>query len=87
MTEYNPSRDAVVAAAKVIYADSISNHAGDNAPQIIDACERVAHNVLGAAGALIAELAWDEGRKHGARYPYGERGLGTDDNPYRNDAQ
>lgn len=26
---------------------------------------------------------WDEGRKHGARYPYGERGLGTDDNPYR----
>lgn len=27
--------------------------------------------------------AWDEGRKHGATYPYGERGLATDDNPYR----
>lgn len=27
--------------------------------------------------------ACDEGRKHGATYPYGERGLATDDNPYR----
>jgi hypothetical protein len=40
---------AVTAAAKVIYADNISNHAGDNAPQIIDACERVARKVLEAA--------------------------------------
>lgn len=31
----------------------------------------------------IPALAWDEGRKHGATYPYGERGLATDDNPYR----
>ena len=27
--------------------------------------------------------AWDEGRKHGSTYPYGQRGLATDDNPYR----
>ena len=33
--------------------------------------------------ATIQAQAWDEGRKHGARYPYGERGLATDDNPYR----
>lgn len=47
--------EAVVAAAKVIYADNISNHAGDNAPQIIDACERVARKVLEAvAPHLIA---------------------------------
>lgn len=31
----------------------------------------------------IKAEAWDEGRKHGARYPYGKRGLGSDDNPYR----
>lgn len=33
--------------------------------------------------AVIQAQAWDEGRKHGARYPYGQRGLATDDNPYR----
>jgi hypothetical protein len=40
--------------------------------------------VLGKAAilALMAE-AWDEGRKHGASYPYGKRGLASDDNPYR----
>jgi len=26
---------------------------------------------------------WQQGRDHGATYPYGERGLATDDNPYR----
>ena len=26
--------------------------------------------------------AWDEGRAHGAMWPYGHRGLATDDNPY-----
>jgi hypothetical protein len=39
--------------------------------------------ILTAAAPFIAAQAWDEGRKHGATYPYGERGLATDDNPYR----
>jgi hypothetical protein len=57
---------AVIAAAKVLYADKISNHAGDNAPQIIDACEKVARKVLEAAAphlmAPILALAdqWQE---------------------------
>jgi len=45
----NISDEAVVAAAKVLYADKISNHAGDNAPQIIDVCEKVARTILEAA--------------------------------------
>lgn len=39
-----------------------------------------------AAAPRIAEQAWDEGRNCGARFPYGKRGLGTDDNPYRSPA-
>lgn len=57
--------EAVVAAAKVLYADKISNHAGDNAPQIIDACEKVARKVLEAAAPYIAAQAWDEGIESG----------------------
>ena len=48
------------------------------------------HTISAADIAAVADMikaakanGWDEGRKHGARYPYGERGLGTDDNPYR----
>ena len=43
------------------------------------ALEAAAPHLIQAAKAE----AWDEGRGHGARYPYGERGLATDDNPYR----
>jgi hypothetical protein len=43
------SIEAVIAATKVLYADNISNHSGDNAPQIIDACEEVARKILEAA--------------------------------------
>jgi dihydropteroate synthase len=45
--------EAVEAAAKVLSADKISNHAGDNAPQIIDACEKVARKVLEAAAPIL----------------------------------
>ena len=38
---------------------------------------------LEAAAPHMMAQVWDEGRKHGATYPYGERGLATDDNPYR----
>lgn len=55
------SDEAVEAAAKVLYADKISNHAGDNAPQIIDACEKVARKVLEAAAPHIAAEAWEAG--------------------------
>jgi hypothetical protein len=36
-----------------------------------------------AASPHLMAVAWDEGRTHGAAYPYGKRGLATDDNPYR----
>lgn len=52
--------DAVTAAAKVIYADNISNHAGDNAAKIIEACERVARKVLEAAAPHLMAASWDE---------------------------
>lgn len=57
--------EAVLAAAKVLYADKISNHAGDNAPQIIDVCERVARQVLEAAAPHMLAGAWDDGYGHG----------------------
>jgi hypothetical protein len=43
--------------------------------------------MLEAAAPFLMAQAWDEGRKHGARYPYGERGLATDDNHYRKDTK
>jgi len=42
-----------------------------------------ARDLLLESAPFIAAHAWDEGRNHGARYPFGERGLATDDNPYR----
>ena len=36
--------------------------------------------------AVIQAAAWDEGRRHGVTFPYGKRGLATDDNPYRRQA-
>lgn len=45
--------EAVVAATKVLFADNISNHAGDTAPQIIDACEKVARTALEAAAPFM----------------------------------
>jgi hypothetical protein len=46
-----------------------------------------ARAALEAAAPHLKADAWDEGRKHGARYPYGKRGPGThaDDNPYQAD--
>ncbi|MFH5879787.1 hypothetical protein [Arthrobacter sp. NA-172] len=43
------------------------------------------HVAAVVAGIMEGELAdaWDEGRDHGAVYPFGKRGLATDDNPYR----
>lgn len=38
---------------------------------------------LEAVAPLLMAQAWDEGRAHGAMWPYGHRGLGADDNPYR----
>ena len=43
----------------------------------------IARAALEAAAPLLMAQAWDEGRAHGAVWPYGHRGLATDDNPYR----
>lgn len=54
---------AVVAATKVLFADNISNHAGDNAPQIIDVCEKVARRALEAANLPLLALVRDQAAK------------------------
>lgn len=38
---------------------------------------------LTKAGYGRLEGAWDAGRKHGATWPYGKKGLAVDENPYR----
>lgn len=49
---------AVIAASKALMADKMSNHSGDNAPQIMDACERVARKVLEvAAPHMLAQVS------------------------------
>jgi hypothetical protein len=77
----NISDEAVIAAAKVLYADKISNHAGDNAPQIIAACEAVARKVLEASAPHMLAEAWVEGHGSGRTDPYC-----LDPNPYRSQA-
>lgn len=38
---------------------------------------------LAKAGYGRLEGAWDDGRRHGAAWPYGKKGLAVDENPYR----
>lgn len=80
------SDEAVEAAAKVLYADKISNHAGDNAPQIIDACEKVARKVLEAAAPHMLADAWDEGCSEGLLVNNGWEEGALEANPYRSQA-
>lgn len=84
------SDEAVEAAAKVLYFDNISNRAGDNAPQIIAACEAVARKVLEAAVPYILAEAWTaaiaEAWDEGARAIKDRRGELLEDNPHRSRA-
>ena len=41
---------------------------------------------LAKAGYGNVQQAWDEGRKHGATWPYGKKGLAVYENPYRKTA-
>ena len=43
----------------------------------------LARIALEAAAPHMLADTWDEGRKHGATYPYGQRKVAADDNPYR----
>lgn len=58
MTNQEIPAEAVVAATKVLYADKMSNHSGDNAPQIFDACEAVVRKILDAAAPYM--MAYEE---------------------------
>ena len=69
--------EAVEAAAK-----RLASHNGTG-PANWEWYANEAKAILEAAAPHLMAQAWDEGRKHGATYPYGERGLATDDNPYR----
>ena len=51
---------AVIAASKALMADKMSNHSGDNAPQIMDACEKVARKVLEAAAPHMTIRTHDD---------------------------
>ena len=78
--------EAVIAATKVLYADKMSNHSGDNAPQIIDACEVAVKKILESAAPHMLAEAWGEG--HGAGWndcllALENGGAKTSANPYR----
>ena len=89
----NISDEAVTAAAKALYADNMSNHSGGNAPQIIDACEKVARKLLESAAPYLMAQAFAEGHESGfwnGRLSHGDPEALTGiehekaSNPYRN---
>lgn len=92
----NISKEAIEAAARAVYGldpweDGSSVSAPPFAWAALGADDRrnyypAARAILEAAAPLLMAQAWDEGRAHGAMWPYGYRGLATDDNPYRKEA-
>ena len=89
----NISKEAIEAAARAAYmADNAEwegageawDDMGGSEPCLERALREIsARAALEAAAPLLMAQAWDEGRAHGAIWPYGYRGLGADDNPYR----
>lgn len=48
---------AITATGKVIFADDMSNHAGNTAPEIAEACDTLARKALSAAAPhLLAPI-------------------------------
>jgi len=88
MTDRAIPAEAIVAATKVLYADRMSNHAGDNAPQIIDACETIVKKILEVAAPHIAASVWDEAMKVASEVAWEHDGSASSvvpeiPNPYR----
>lgn len=75
--------EAVIAATKILYADKMSNHSGDNAPQIIDACEAVVKKILEAAAPYMIREAKAEAWEEGFAADDYEVSVHLDYNPYR----
>ena len=76
----NISKEAIEAAAEAAINEADKMGVTD----VSDAgVAHIARAALEAAAPLLMAQAWDEGRAHGATWPYGHRGLATDDNPYR----